>query len=90
MAKRELLLPDWQGTAFSPVWGADDKYIAFAGHNKVPPVNRRNFWQPHLADVAARKAWKLGADIDEEVGNYAVADQRVRIVERQHEVGGRR
>ena len=73
----ELLLPDWQGTAFSPVWGADDKYIAFAGHNKVPPVNRRNFWQPHLADVAARKAWKLGADIDEEVGNYAVADQRV-------------
>ena len=73
----ELLLPDWQGTAFSPVWGADDKYIAFAGHNLAPPVNRRNFWQPHLADVAARQAWKLGADIDEEVGNYAIADQRV-------------
>ena len=73
----ELLLPDWQGTAFSPVWGADDKYIAFAGHNLPPPVNRRNFWQPHLADVAAGAAIKLGADIDEEVGNYAVADQRV-------------
>ena len=75
----ELLIPDWQGTAASPVWGADDKYIAFAGHNKPPPVNRRNFWQPHLADVAARKGWKLGADIDEEVGNYSVADQRVSL-----------
>ncbi len=73
----ELLLPDWQGTAFSPVWGADDRYIAFAGHNLPPPVNRRNFWQPHLADVEAGAAVKLGADIDEEVGNYAVADQRV-------------
>ena len=73
----KLLLPDWQGTAFSPVWGADDKYIAFAGHNLPPPVNRRNFWQPHLADVAVGTAVKLGTDIDEEVGNYAVADQRV-------------
>jgi len=75
----ELLIPDWQGTAASPVWGAGDRYIAFAGHNKPPPVNRRNFWQPHLADVAARNAWKLGADIDEEVGNYSVADQRVSL-----------
>ena len=72
----ELLLKDWQGTAVSPVWGEDDRYIAFAGHNHAPPVNRRNFWQPHLADVQAGTAIKLGADIDEEVGNYAVADQR--------------
>ncbi|MEO0565145.1 MAG: S9 family peptidase, partial [Chloroflexota bacterium] len=71
-----LLVPDWQGTAVSPVWGGDDKYIAFAGHNQPPPVNRRNFWQPHLADVEAGTAIKLGEDIDEEVGNYAVADQR--------------
>lgn len=71
-----LLLPGWQGSAISPVWGDDDRYIAFAGHNSPPPVNRRIFWQPHLADVAAGTAVKLGADIDEEVGNYAVADQR--------------
>lgn len=71
-----LLLPDWQGTAVSPVWGENDKFIAFAGHNYPPPVNRRNFWQPHLADVEAGTAKKLGEDIDEEVGNYAVADQR--------------
>jgi dipeptidyl aminopeptidase/acylaminoacyl peptidase len=58
------------------VWGADDRYIAFAGHNSPPPVNRRNFWQPYLADVAAGTARKLGDDIDDEVGNYAVADQR--------------
>lgn len=70
------LLPDWQGTAVSPTWGEDDRYIAFAGHNYAPPVNRRNFWQPHLADVAAGTAIKLGEDIDDEVGNYAVADQR--------------
>ncbi len=74
-----LLLPDWRGTAFSPVWGADDRYIAFAGHNLPPPVNRRNFWQPHLADVEAGTAVKLGADIDEEVGNYGVADQRASL-----------
>ncbi len=70
------LIPDWQGTAFSPAWGEDDKSIAFAGHNNPPPINRRNFWQPYLADVEAGTARKLGEDIDEEVGNYAVADQR--------------
>ncbi len=73
------LLPDWQGTAVSPAWGADDRYIAFAGHNHPPPTNRRNFWQPHLADVAAGTAVKLDEDIDEEVGNYGVADQRVSL-----------
>ncbi|PJF27149.1 MAG: hypothetical protein CUN53_05145 [Phototrophicales bacterium] len=70
------LLPGWQGTAVSPAWGDDDRCIAFAGHNSPPPVNRRNFWQPYLADVEAGTAVKLGEDIDEEVGNYAVADQR--------------
>lgn len=73
------LLPDWQGTAVSPVWGAEDRYIAFAGHNHAPPVNRRYFWQPHLADVAAGTAVKLDEDLDEEVGNYGVADQRVSL-----------
>ncbi len=72
----KLLLKDWQGTAISPAWGDDDRYIAFAGHNHAPPVNRRNFWQPHLASVEEGTAIKLGQDIDEEVGNYAVADQR--------------
>lgn len=70
------LLPGWQGSALSPVWGTEDRFIAFAGHNLPPPVNRRNFWQPYLADVEAGTARKLGDDIDEEVGNYAVADQR--------------
>ncbi len=74
--KPQLLLPGWQGSAISPAWGQADRYIAFAGHNYPPPVNRRNFWQPYLADVAAGTATKLGADIDDEVGNYAVSDQR--------------
>jgi len=71
-----LLLEGWQGSAVSPVWGSDDRHIAFAGHNSPAPVNRRNFWQPYLADVEVGTAHKLGDDIDEEVGNYAVADQR--------------
>src|SRR5690606_9399313 len=70
------LLPDWQGTAFSPAWGENDRKIAFAGHNYPPPVNRRNFWQPYLADVETGTAIKLGEDIDDEVGNYAFSDQR--------------
>ena len=70
------LLPAWQGTAISPVWGMDDRYIAFAGHNHAPPVNRRNHWHPCLADVAAGTAVKLDEDIDAEVGNYGVSDQR--------------
>lgn len=74
-----LLLPDWQGSAVSPAWGEDDRSIAFAGHTYPPPVNRRNFWQPYLADVAAGTAKKLGDDIDDEVGNYAVADQRTSL-----------
>lgn len=72
----KLLLKDWQGTAVSPMWGDDDRYIAFAGHNQPPPINRRNFWQPHLANVEDGTAIKLAEDIDEEVGNYAVSDQR--------------
>lgn len=75
-AKPELLLKDWQGTALSPIWGDEDRYIAFAGHNHPPPINRRNFWQPHLANVEDGTAIKLGEDIDDEVGNYAVSDQR--------------
>jgi dipeptidyl aminopeptidase/acylaminoacyl peptidase len=70
------LLPGWQGSAISPVWGDDDRSIVVAGHNLPPPVNRRNFWQPWLADVAAGTARRLAPDLDEEVGNYAVADQR--------------
>ena len=70
------LLPDWQGACRSPVWGDDDRAIAFAGHTHPSPTNRRVFMQPYLADVAAETAVKIVADLDEEVGNYAVADQR--------------
>jgi dipeptidyl aminopeptidase/acylaminoacyl peptidase len=70
------LLPDWQGVCRSPAWGEDDTVIAFAGHNHPAPTNRRIFSQPYVADVAAGTARKLNESIDEEVGNYAVADQR--------------
>ena len=45
-------------------------------HNYAPPVNRRNHWHPCLADVAAGTAVELDEDIDAEVGNYGVSDQR--------------
>ncbi len=73
--KPEQLLPDWEGACRSPVWG-NDQTIAFAGHTHPAPTNRRIFMQPYLADVTTGKAWKLSEEIDDEVGNYAVADQR--------------
>ncbi len=71
----ERLLPEWEGACRSPVWG-DNETIAFAGHTHPAPTNRRVFMQPYLADVAAGTARKLSDEIDDEVGNYAVADQR--------------
>ncbi len=70
------LLPGWIGAGRSPSWGEDDKLIAFAGHAHPGPTNRRIFMQPYLADVAAGTAQKINPAIDDEVGNYAVADQR--------------
>lgn len=70
------LLPDWTGACRSPAWGDDDRRIAFAGHEHPAPVNRRVFMTPYLADVEAGTARALASDLDQEVGNYAVADQR--------------
>ncbi|MBV7332413.1 S9 family peptidase [Chloroflexi bacterium TSY] len=70
------LLSNWQGACRSPVWGNDDRSIAFAGHTCPQPVNRRNFMIPFLADVEAGTARALAPELNEEVGNYAVADQR--------------
>jgi dipeptidyl aminopeptidase/acylaminoacyl peptidase len=72
----QRLLPDWQGACRSPVWGDDDRHIAFAGYTAPAPVNRRIFMQPCLAEVATGQARLLAPELDQEVGNYAVADQR--------------
>ncbi len=70
------LLPNWIGACRSPVWGEDDRSIAFAGHTNPVPTNRRIFMVPFLADVEARTARRLSPEIEDEVGNYGVADQR--------------
>lgn len=70
------LLPDWAGACRCPAWGPNDETIAFAGHTHEAPTNRRVFMQPYLADVAAGTARELAPEIDDEVGNYAIADQR--------------
>ncbi len=70
------LLPGWQGAARSPQWGEDDNHVAFAGHDKPGPVNRRMFMQPWIADVASGTARPLAHEVDQEVGNYAVSDSR--------------
>ena len=64
------------GTTRSPVWGNDDRSVAFAGHSQPAPTNRRIFMTPHLADIATGTARPLVPDLDEEVGNYAIADSR--------------
>jgi dipeptidyl aminopeptidase/acylaminoacyl peptidase len=71
-----LLLPDWRGACRSPVWGDDDRHIAFAGHEQPAPVNRRIFMTPYLSDVERGTARALAPDLDQEVGNYAVSDSR--------------
>lgn len=70
------LCPQWVGACRSPVWGNDDRHIAFAGHTSPAPTNRRIFMMPYLADVEEGTARPLTPDLDQEVGNYAVADQR--------------
>ena len=70
------LLPDWVGACHSPVWGEDDKHIAFAGHTHPAPTNRRIFMVPYLVDVEQQTARELSPGLDQEVGNYGVADQR--------------
>lgn len=75
-AEPRPLLPHWSGAARSPQWGDGDRHVAFAGHDAPPPVNRRMFMQPWLADVAAGTARPLAHAVDQEVGNYAVSDSR--------------
>jgi dipeptidyl aminopeptidase/acylaminoacyl peptidase len=70
------LLPGWVGQSRSPAWGPDDRTIAFAGHTHPAPTNRRIFAMPYLADVEAGTARPLANHLDQEVGNYAIADQR--------------
>ena len=70
------LIPGWQGAALSPKWRRDDRAIAFAGHQDPPPVNRRRFYHIWHYDLQSEKVTDLTKDVDQTVGNYAVADQR--------------
>jgi len=63
------LLPDWVGACRSPVWGDDDRHIAFAGHTHPAPTNRRIFRTPYLADVRERTARALVPELDQDIGN---------------------
>jgi dipeptidyl aminopeptidase/acylaminoacyl peptidase len=71
-----LLMEGWEGAAVSPQWRADDGAIAFAGYRSPPPVNRRLFYHVWQYDLASGEATELSGDVDQTVGNYAVADQR--------------
>ncbi len=70
------LLDNWVGAAKSPVWGNDDKFIAFAGNESPAPTNRRSFIVPYIAEVATKAVKPLIPNLDEEIGNYAVSDSR--------------
>jgi Tol biopolymer transport system component len=72
----DRLMPEWQGVAASPQWRADDGAVAFTGHAEPPPVNRRRFSHVWLYELENGKSRDLTADLDQMVGNYAVADQR--------------
>lgn len=70
------LMRDWQGAAVSPQWRADDRAIAFAGHNHPPPVHRRMFHHVWLHDLVSGTTHDLTTSLDQTVGNYAISDQR--------------
>ena len=72
----ELLAPDWEGAAISPQWRADDGAIAFAGYAGSPPRDTRRFYHVWLGEVETGRVRELSGDLDQTVGNYAVADQR--------------
>jgi dipeptidyl aminopeptidase/acylaminoacyl peptidase len=72
----ERLIPEWQGAAVCPQWRADDGAVVFAGHAGAPPVNRRRFYHVWLHELDGGHTRELTADLDQTVGNYAVADQR--------------
>ena len=70
------LIPDWQGACRSPVWGLDDRWIAFAAHEHPAPTNRRIFMMPYAIDLETDTVRPLAPDLDQEIGNYAVSDSR--------------
>jgi len=72
----ERLMPEWQGPAVSPQWRRDDGAIVFAGHAGEPPVHHGTFFHVWLYDIEAGEARELTGDLDQTVGNFAVADQR--------------
>ena len=74
--EQEMLMAGWRGAAVSPQWRGDDGAIAFAGFDDEPPVNTRHFYGVWLCELESRQAKALTEDLDQTVGNYAVADQR--------------
>ncbi len=70
------LIPGWTGAAVSPQWREDDGAMAFAGYRAEPPVNRRLFYHVWLHEQGSGETRDLTAEVDQTVGNYAVADQR--------------
>ena len=74
------MIEGWQGASGSPQWRHDDQVIAFTGHSPAPPVNRSQFHHVWVCDLATGQARDLSAELDQEVGNYAVADQRAGLV----------
>lgn len=75
-AAPRALIPGWQGACRSPVWGLDDGWIAFAGHEHPAPTNRRIFMVPYAIDLATDAVRQLAPGLDQEVGNYAASDSR--------------
>ncbi|MGQ9583857.1 MAG: S9 family peptidase [Anaerolineae bacterium] len=72
----ELLAPDWEGAAISPQWRADDGAIAFAGYAGSPPRDTRRFYHVWCCELGSGEVRELTGELDQTVGNYAVADQR--------------
>ena len=69
-------LYDWPGIAQCPVWSPDEQALIFTANTGPVMQNWRTYSSVYRYDFASGDVTDLLPDVNEAVGNYAVADQR--------------
>jgi dipeptidyl aminopeptidase/acylaminoacyl peptidase len=69
-------LDHWYGIAQSPIWAPDESALIFTANPGPVLQNWRTYSSVYRYDFATGEVVDLLPDVNEAVGNYAVADQR--------------
>jgi len=72
----ERPLREWSGIGQSPRWGEDDQVLVFTGHEAPEMANWRAYSTVYRYEIGEGRPVDLLPEVNEAVGNYAVADQR--------------